>query len=136
MVRLEPSKEQLKGLSYIDCARWAASWAPNVWANMEPMVVWFEQPFGPQPKSNHQLSVMAGALLAGLPREVPVDFVSPGECRKLVGLSARTPKPKVVEWAVSESDADFEFDEHDADSFVVVRAILAHGAKEQSEEAA
>lgn len=72
---------------------------------------------------------MAGALLCGLPRTTPVDFASAGECRKLVGLSAKVAKSEVIEWATAETDADFVFDEHDADSYVVARAILAHGAK-------
>ena len=135
MVRLEPTPKQLKVLTYVDAARWAANWAPNVWAQMQPLCVWMEQPFGPHAKANHQLSVMAGALLSGLPREVPVDFVSAGEARKLLGIPARSTKRSLTLWATVESEADFVYDEHDADAYVIARAILAHGSKE-SEEAA
>ena len=133
MVRFEPTPAQMKTLDYIEAARWAAGRAPNVWATLTPFVVWVEQPFGGNPRANHQLSVMAGALMAGLPREASVEFVSATEARQLVGLPVRAKKTVVIEWATVESDADFVYDEHDADAYVVARAILAHGSRSDAE---
>ncbi len=129
MVRFEPTKEQYKSTTPTECARWAANSVPPVWQKMMPLVVWFEAPFGPG-RTVAQLSVFAGALLGGLDRTAGVEFVSAVECRKLVGLPARLAKSEIIEWARVESDADFQYDEHDADAYVVARAILAHGAKE------
>jgi hypothetical protein len=136
MVRLEPTKAQMKEITYLDAARQMANYAPNIWRSMEPIVVWIEQPFGGNPRANHQLSVMAGAILSGLEREVPVEMIGAGEARKLVGIPVKATKKQIVRWATVESDADFVYDEHDADAYVIARAILAHGAKEESEEAA
>jgi hypothetical protein len=129
MVRFEPTPAQYKTTTHVECSRWAANSVPPVWQKMMPLVVWFEAPFGPG-RTVAQLNLFAGALLGGLERSAGVDFVSAVECRKLVGLPARIAKSGVIEWANLESDADFEYDEHDADAYVVARAILAHGAKE------
>lgn len=133
MVRLEPTREQLKTVSYIDVARQAAAWAPNIWRTMEPIVVWVEEPRGRSQRAIHQLSVMAGALLSGLPREIPVEMVTAGESRKMVGIPGNASKHAVMSWATVESDADFSYDEHDADAYLIARAILAHGSRETIE---
>lgn len=129
MVRFEPEKKDYRKLDYIEACRWACASVPNVWATLRPLVVWVEEPRGQSQRTVHQLSVMAGALLAGLPRDVPFDMVTPGEARKLVGIAGNSRKERVIAWAEVETDADFEFDQHDADAYVVARAILAHGER-------
>lgn len=129
MVRYEPTPAQYKTTTYVECAKWAANSSPPVWQKMSPLVVWFEQPFGPG-RTVHQLSLMAGALLGGVERSVGVEFVPAVECRKLVGIPAKSAKKEIIAWATLESEADFVYDEHDADAYVVARAILVHGARE------
>lgn len=133
MVRLEPSVEMAKKkLGHLEHARWAAAWAPAVWQHLDPSVVWFEEPRGRSQRAVFQLSVMAGCLLGGLRPSASVEFVTAGECRKLVGLPGNVAKSGAIEWATLETEADFVFDEHDADAFVVARAILAHGEREDA----
>jgi hypothetical protein len=116
---------------HVEAVRRAGEWArlhfaaPNC---PHVSVCWFEQPFGGNPRANFQLSLMAGALLGVIPVATSVEFVSAGECRKLVGLPARASKDLVVAWTQAETGQ--AVDEHEADAFVVARAILAFGAKE------
>lgn len=131
MVRFEPTPAQYKATTFVDCAKWAANNVPPVWHKMSPLVVWFEQPFGPG-RTVAQLNLMAGALLGGLARSVGVEFVPAVECRTLLGLPGRLTKDAAVEWATTNADADFSWDHHDADSYIVARALLVHGARENA----
>jgi hypothetical protein len=131
MVRFEPPASAYKKLSHVEAARWAANQAPAVWRELDPLVVWFEQPFGGNPRANFQLSLMCGALLSGLSRECPVEFIGAGEARKLVGLRGNAAKSEIIGWATIDTDADFEYDCHDADALVIARAILAHGSSKE-----
>lgn len=118
---------------HVEAVRRAAEWARlhfNAPGCPHVSVAWFEQPFGGNPRANFQLSLMAGALLAAVPVATSTEFVSAGEARKLVGLSARASKDLVVAWVWAETGQDV--DEHMADSYVVARAILAFGAKEDA----
>jgi hypothetical protein len=115
---------------HVEAVRRAGEWARlHFHAPNGPVisVLWIEQPFGGNPRANFQLSLMAGALLGVIPPATSVEFVSAGECRKLVGLPARSSKDLVVAWTQAETDQ--AVDQHQADSFVVARAILEFGRR-------
>ena len=117
--------------THVEAARRAATWARLRFAGMTPpTVAYFERPFGRFPEVNYQLSLMAGAILAGVPAETSVEFVEASWCRALVGISARAKKETIIEWA--EAETGLVLDEHSADGYVCARAVLAFGAKERA----
>jgi hypothetical protein len=120
--------DDMKQISHVEAARRA-----HVWARLHfqmitpPSVIYVEQPFGAQARSNFQLSVMAGAVVAAIPVETSVEFISPGEARRLVGLGARAEKKTIMAWALEQTG--LELDEHSSDALVCARAVLAFGVK-------
>ena len=116
---------------HVEAARRAGEWARlHVNAPNCPRisVAWFEKPVGPHHRSIYQLSLMAGALMANLPVATSVEFVSAGECRKLLGIPANAKKETIQAWAYAETG--LVMDQHEADAYVVAMAVLAHGARE------
>lgn len=128
--------EYPKSVSNVEAARHCARWV--AFAFNQPAfrgqvpVVWLEEPRGASQRAIHQLSVMGGAIAAGVPADVSCEFVTAGECRKLLGIKGNAPKVEIIEWATLETEVEKELDEHDADAYVVARAILAHGARAEA----
>lgn len=127
--------EYPKSVSNVEAARHCSRWVAFAFSQpsfKDCPVVWLEEPRGRNLRAIHQLSVMGGAIAAGLPPDVATEFVTAGECRKLVGLKGNAAKSEIIEWATLETDVEMRFDEHDADAYVVARAILAHGVREDA----
>jgi Holliday junction resolvasome RuvABC endonuclease subunit len=129
----QPSWRRLEAPSHLDALQAAralgvlAAYAD--WSTTS--VVWVERPFGKHIRSVADLSRVVGAVLAGIPADIPVSEISPGEWKIGVGLRGNAPKLDVQRWAQDHLRAGFagnlervELDEHEADAYAIATACL------------